>query len=114
MIAQGRIALAAKQYDEAQRLDEEALLLQPEGSYNADARMLSGEISMSKGDYDGAARAFLSLAVLYNDPAVTPRALELAAEAYRKAGNTFEAEKAAKELRERFPDFKKSSKLTKE
>ncbi len=60
LIAQGRIALAAKQYDDAQRLDEEALLLQPEGSYNADARMLSGEISMSKGDYDGAARAFLS------------------------------------------------------
>ncbi|MBN8711432.1 MAG: tetratricopeptide repeat protein [Verrucomicrobia bacterium] len=114
LIAQGRIALAAKQYDEAQRLDEEALLLQPEGSYNADARMLSGEISLGKGDYDGAARAFLSLAVLYNDPAVTPRALELAAEAYRKAGNTFEAEKAAKELRERFPDFKKSSRLTKE
>jgi Uncharacterized protein conserved in bacteria len=76
--------------------------------------MLSGEIDFARGDYDGAARAFMTVAVLYNDSSVTPRALRRAAEAYRKANNDSEAGKALKELEQRFPDTVKSPRISKE
>ena len=55
--AQAAVSLAEKNYDEASKLCYESLLLQPEGSLNAEGRMLSGEIAFAQGDYDGAARA---------------------------------------------------------
>ena len=45
---------------------------------------------------------------------MTPRALRRAADAYRKANNEPEAEKALQELQQRFPDFAKSPKISKE
>lgn len=108
--ARARALLAAaearrilNEFDEATKLTEEALLLQPEGALNAQGRLLSAEITFSKGDYEEAAKGFLTVAVLYDDPKLTPRALERAAAAYRKAGNTPEADKVLEELRERFP-----------
>ena len=112
--AQAAVSLAEKNYDEASKLCDESLLLQPEGSLNAEGRMLSGEIDFARGDYDGAARAFMTVAVLYNDSSVTPRALRRAAEAYRKANNDSEAGKALKELEQRFPDTVKSPRISKE
>ncbi len=114
LYAQARIALAAKDFEKAKKLDEEGLLLQPEGTLNAEGRLLAGEIAATRGDYSEAARTFLTVALLYDDPAITPRALEAASTAYRKAGNTLEADKALHELQSRFPDFKKSPKITKE
>jgi TolA-binding protein len=108
--AQARISLAAKRYEEARTQTEESLLLQPEGKLNAEGRLLLGDILAASGDQAEAAKAFLTVAVLYDDPQVTPKALMKAAEAYRKAGNTFEAEKALKELQQRYPNYKKSPK----
>jgi TolA-binding protein len=68
----------------------------------------------AKSDYDGAARAYMSVALLIDDPSITPRALQKAADAYRKVNNTFEADRALSELRERFPNFQKSAKTTKD
>jgi len=112
--ANAAVSLGKKDFDEAAKLCDESLLLQPEGRLNAEGRLLSGEISFARGDYDGAARAFMTVAVLYDDSSVTPRALRRAADAYRKANNDLEAEKALQELQQRFPDFVKSPKISKE
>lgn len=108
--AQAAIALAGREFDKATALSEESLLLQPEGRLNAEGRLLIGEIAFVHGNYPDAARAFMTVAVLYDDPSLTPRALRRAADAYRKADNLFEADKALKELQKRFPDPKKSAK----
>jgi TolA-binding protein len=112
--AMASVSLDQKNFDEAAKLCDESLLLQPEGQLNAEGRLLSGEISYARGDYDGAARAFMTVAVLYNDPSIVPRALRRAADAYRKANNEPEAEKALQELQQRFPDIAKSPKISQE
>ena len=112
--AKAAVLLGQREFDEAAKLCDESLLLQPEGRLNAEGRLLSGEISFARGDYDGAARAFMTVAVLYDDSSVTPRALSRAADAYRKANNEHEAEKALQELQQRFPNFVKSPKISKE
>ena len=112
--AQAAVSLSEKEFDEAAKLCDESLLLQPEGRLNAEGRLLSGEISFARGDYDGAARAFMTVAVLYDDASITPRALQRAADAYRKANNEPEADKALQELQQRFPDWSKPPKISKE
>jgi uncharacterized lipoprotein YehR (DUF1307 family) len=47
----------------------------------------------------------MGVALLYDDPAITPRALQKAAFAYQKAGKKDEADRVAKQLREKYPDF---------
>ena len=112
--AQAAVQLGKREFDEAAKLCDESLLLQPEGRLNAEGRLLSGEISFARGDYDGAARAFMTVAVLYDDSSITPRALQRAADAYRNANNEPEAENALQELQHRFPDFTKPPKISKE
>jgi TolA-binding protein len=112
--ASAAVSLGKKDFDGAAKLCDESLLLQPEGRLNAEGRLLSGEISFARGDYDDAARAFMTVALLYDDSSVTPRALRRAADAYRKANNEHEAEKTIQELQQRFPDFVKSPKISKE
>lgn len=104
LLAKSEIALGKGQPDEATTLVEEALLLQPEGKYNAEGRLLMGDIHMARGEFDLAARTFLTIAVLYDDVAVTPRALRRAAAAYKRIGNSVEADKALDELKSRFPE----------
>jgi len=113
LLASGAIALGRKEFDQAQKLAEEALLLQPEGRYNAEGRLLTGEIAFSRGSYDEAARTFMSVALLYDDPDITPRALKRAAAAYKKADNLLEAEKALRELQDRYPEKEKPAKASK-
>jgi TolA-binding protein len=45
------------------------------------------------------------VALLYDDPVITPRALSKAADAYRRAGKTEEADRVAKQLRDRYPNY---------
>jgi TolA-binding protein len=82
-------------------MTEEAMLLQPEGPVNAEARLLSGDILASKQDYNAAAKAYITVAVLNDDDLLAKKALTRAAEAYRKAGNETEAQKTLEELRNR-------------
>jgi TolA-binding protein len=104
-IALSTAQLGAKHFDDATRAAEQALNLQPEGRLNAEARMCVGEVEFGRGNYENAAKSYLSVAVLYEDPEVTPRALEKAYQAFRQAGNQDQASKTLSELKARFPNY---------
>ena len=101
----GAAQLGAGQLDAAQKSAEQALTLQPEGRFNAEARMQLGDIESTRRNYETPARSYMSVAVLYEDPEVTPRALEHAYEAFQKAGNETQAMKPTAELKARFPNY---------
>ena len=105
LLALGATKIAAHKADDAQRIAEEIMRLQPEGKVNAEARLLAGEVQLERGQFDEAGRAFMGVALLYDDPAITPRALQKAAEAYQKAGKSAEAERATQQLRAKYPEF---------
>ncbi len=85
---------------------EEALKLQPEGRLNAEARLANGRALLAQDRYDDAARAFMAIALLYDEKDLTPEALVLAEKAYRQANNASDADRAREELQRRYPDFK--------
>jgi tetratricopeptide (TPR) repeat protein len=95
------IQRALKNFPAATSQIEEAMLLQPEGPINAEARLLSGDILASRQDFSGAAKAYLTVAYLNDDEGLAERAFGKAAEAYRRAGNTAEEQKVREELRKR-------------
>jgi TolA-binding protein len=105
LIALGAIKIGVHKPDDAQKIAEEIMLLQPEGRVNAEARLLVGEVQLERGNFDDAGKAFMGVALLYDDPAITPRALAKAASAYQRAGKNEEADRLARELRERYPNY---------
>jgi TolA-binding protein len=105
LLTLGAVKISAHKPDEAQKIAEEIMALQPEGRVNAEARLLAGEVQLERGKFDDAGKAFKGVALLYDDPAITPRALDKAAVAFRQAGNTEEADRLAHELRERYPNY---------
>ena len=105
LLALGAVKISAHKPDEAQKIAEEIMTLQPEGRVNAEARLLAGEVQLERGNFDDAGKAFKGVALLYDDPAITPRALDKAALAYRQAGKTEEAERLSRELHERYPNY---------
>jgi TolA-binding protein len=109
LLAVARTGLGLKKFDEAKQAADEALMLQPEGRLNAEGRLLLGDILLAQSDPDGAARAYMTVSVLLDDPSITPLALRKASDAYRRANNRFESDKALDELRRRYPDFEKST-----
>jgi TolA-binding protein len=105
LLALGAVKISAHKPDEAQKIAEEIMALQPEGRVNAEARLLAGEVQLERGNFDDAGKAFKGVALLYDDPAITPRALDRAALAYRQAGKTEEADRLSRELHERYPNY---------
>jgi TolA-binding protein len=105
LLALGAVKISAHKPDEAQKIAEEIMALQPEGRVNAEARLLAGEVQLERGNFDNAGKAFKGVALLYDDPAITPRALDKAALSYRQAGKTEEADRLSRELRERYPNY---------
>ena len=105
LLALGAAKISAHKPDEAQKIAEEIMSLQPEGRVNAEARLLAGDVQLERQNYDEAGKAFMGVALLYDDLAITPRALQKAALAYQKAGKKEEADRVAKQLREKYPDF---------
>ena len=103
----GRLALTAGDRAEAEsaltraaeRADSEELADLRSRSYFALA-----ELEEAAGRLEAAARTFLSVALLYDDPELTPQALYRAARVLRQAGRVTEAEQTRRELRERYPD----------
>src|SRR5216110_1828351 len=105
LLALGTVKISAHKPDDAQKIAEEIMTLQPEGRVNAEARLLMGDVQLERGNFDDAGKAFQGVALLYDDPAITPRALDKAALAYRQAGKTEEADRLSHELRERYPNY---------
>ena len=105
LLTLGAVKISAHKPDEAQKIAEEIMVLQPEGRVNAEARLLAGEVQLERGNFDDAGKAFKGVALLYDDQAITPRALDKAAVAFRQAGNTEEADRLSRELRERYPNY---------
>ena len=105
LLALGGVKIGVHKPDDAQKIAEEIMGLQPEGRVNAEARLLAGEVQLERGHFDDAGKAFKGVALLYDDPAITPRALDKAALAYRQAGKTEEADRLIRELRERYPNY---------
>jgi TolA-binding protein len=105
LIALGASKIGAHKADEAQKIAEEIMSLQPEGRVNAEARLLAGDVQVERGNFDDAGKAFMGVALLYDDPAITPRALEKAASAYQRAGKLDEADRATRQLREKYPNY---------
>jgi len=105
LLALGATKIAAHKPDDAQKIAEEIMRLQPEGRVNAEARLLAGDVQVERQHFDEAGKAFMGVALLYDDPAITPRALQKAAAAYQKAGKNEEADRVAKQLRDKYPDY---------
>lgn len=95
--------LGSAAYEETTALAEQLLRQNPEGDYNAKARLLLGEVAYAKGQYAEAGKFFSAVAVLIDDPAITPQALRRAEEAYRKAGDEKQADQFLLERQKRFP-----------
>jgi len=105
LLALGAVKIGAHKPDDAQKIAEEIMALQPEGRVNAEARLLAGDVQLERGNFDDAGKAFMGVALLYDDPAVTPRALDKAASAYQRAGKADEADRLGRELRQRYPNY---------
>ncbi|MDQ2824145.1 MAG: tetratricopeptide repeat protein [Verrucomicrobiota bacterium] len=105
LLALGAAKIGGHKADDAQKIAEEIMKLQPEGRVNAEARLLAGDVQVERGNFDDAGKAFMGVALLYDDPAVTPRALQKAASAYQRAGKTDEAARAARQLHEKYPNY---------
>jgi TolA-binding protein len=105
LLALGEAKIGAHKPDDAQKIAEEIMKLQPEGRVNAQARLLAGDVEMERQQFENAGKAFLSVALLYDDPAITPQALAKAAQAYEKAGKPEEAERARTQLHQKYPDY---------
>ncbi len=105
LLALGATKIAAHKPDDAQKIAEEIMQLQPEGRVNAEARLLAGDVEIERQRFDEAGKAYLAVALLNDDPAIAPRALQKAAFAYNKAGKKDEADRVTKQLHEKYPDF---------
>ena len=60
---------------------------------------------MERNQFESAGKAFMSVALLYDDPEITPQALAKAVKAYEKAGKLDEAERAGAQLRQKYPGY---------
>ena len=105
LLALGATKIAAHKPDDAEKIAAEIMTLQPEGKVNAEARLLAGDVEFERQRFEDAGKAYAGVALLYDDPAITPRALDKAADAYRRAGKTEEADHVAKQLRDRYPNY---------
>jgi TolA-binding protein len=105
LLALGTAKIGAHKPDDAQKIAEEIMSLQPEGRVNAEARLLAGDVQVERAHFEDAGKAFMSVALLYDDPAITPRALDKAVKAYQKAGRNDEANRVAAQLHQKYPDY---------
>jgi TolA-binding protein len=105
LLAMGRAELGAQNFDAAKKLGEQALLQEPEGPRSAAARMLLGETAFATQNYPEAARMFATLAVLFDDPKITPQAILRAADAFEKAGDAKSATEWRQKLKDKYPQY---------
>lgn len=104
ILALGQAQLGAQDFANAKKSADQALLQEPEGPNSASARLLTGEIAFAQKNYPEAARDFATLAVLFDDPAITPHAMARAATAFDLAGDAKSAADWRAKLKEKYPN----------
>jgi TolA-binding protein len=105
LLIKGRALVAARDEEAARKTLDETIRLQAEGPLNGEARILLGDLELAKGNPDAAAKAYMTVAVVLDDEAVTPKALEKALAAYQKSGKTKEAADTLNRLRTKYPEY---------
>ncbi len=105
LLALGRAQLGAGNLDAAKALGNQALLQEPEGPNSAAARMLVAETAFAAQSFAEAARMFATLAVLFDDPTITPQAMARAADAFDRAGDAKSAADWRARLQAKYPQF---------
>jgi TolA-binding protein len=108
LLALGRAQLGAQNFDAAKKLGDQALLQEPEGPHSAAARMLLGETAFATNSYPEAARMFATLAVLFDDPKITPQAMLRAADAFERAGDAKSAADWRQKQKDKYPQYQAS------
>ena len=97
--------LGTRDFDAAKKASDEALTLQPEGLLNGEGRIAAGDVLFARGEFEEAAKTYRAVSAVIDEEAVTPRALEKAVAAYKKAGNEAEAKKTLNLLQSRYPEY---------
>lgn len=103
LAAMGQDAEAAKELSEALKYDREI-------NVTIRARFELANLLLKAGQWEEAAKGFMLVAILYDDPKYTPPALYKAGECFRNIGKTGDAEKAFLELRTKYPESEWSRK----
>jgi TolA-binding protein len=111
LLALGRAQLGAGNTDAARTLGRQALLQEPEGPNSAAARTLLAEAAFTAQSYAEAARMFATLAVLFDDPKITPQAMSRASDAFDRAGDAAAAAGWRQKLQAKYPQFQPASYL---
>jgi len=104
-LAIGQAQLESGQLDDSQASADKACSLQPEGLPNAQGRMLSGDIQAARSNFDAAAKIYQSIAVIIDDPQLTPLSLYKAYDCLLKSGNPTEAAKVLNDLQTKYPEY---------
>jgi TolA-binding protein len=96
------IQLSLKNLQAAKSQADEAMLLQPEGPVNTEARILTGDILSASQDHAGAAKAYMTAALLDGGgDSLALKALERAAESFSLSGDKAAERRAREELHNR-------------
>ena len=105
LLVLGEAQLDSGKLEDAQISADKACSLQPEGLLNAQGRMLSGDIQVVRSNFEAAAKIFQSIAVIIDDPQVTPEALEKAYDCLNRMGNATDAGKVLNQLQTKYPEY---------
>lgn len=100
MLGTTNIEAAAKYFEQAARLAADDAY----AGVRAKAYAGMGRTARARGEFEAAAKYFMSVAILYDDAVLVPECLYEAADCFAKCGRAEAAEKTAGELRTRFPD----------
>ena len=95
--ALGDTTSAEKDFNEAVKYDHEAGVV-------VRARFELANLRLMADDLEGAAKAFMLVAILFDDPKYTPPALYKAGECFQALGRPEDSEKAFLELKNKYPE----------
>jgi TolA-binding protein len=110
----GDLATAAGRAEEARTFHEKAASMASSDdqlSIRARAYAGLGRAAMAAGEMGDAARYFMGVAILYEDPELVPECLAGAVKAFLAQGQTASAREAARELKERYPASREATSL---
>lgn len=103
----GEIAIARTNHAAAVRYLEQAAQLASDDrtlGIRVQAYAALGRSARARGDAEAAARYFLAVALLFDDPELVPECLRAAADAFDRLGRAADHDKALAELKRRYPE----------